>query len=286
MNEAFPTSTLTTLAKATSDHTPILLKISTSIPKPNLFRFENAWLKDREFLPSVLPAWHTAPSLGATASLVRSLKAVRCASKSWARCKRVPPTLHLNCKFVIYMFDVLEESRPLSAGECRLRQACRDRLERLLRERAAYWKQRGKQRVVRKGDSNTGFFHAHASAHLRRNAISMLEVDGVQVASHEAKTRVLTQHLSDLLGARDTTTTLDVHSLYAGSARVNLRGLVAPFTVQEALAAVRGMNHNSSPGPDGFGPGFYKAAWETVSPAVMGMADAVRTRSAELELIN
>ncbi|CAN6175355.1 unnamed protein product [Urochloa humidicola] len=287
MSTAFPNSTLTSLPKPTSDHTPILLKISTTIPKPNLFRFENAWLKHDDFLPAVLPAWHTVAPQGATAKLVRSLKAVRCASKSWARRKRAPPSIHLNCKFVIYLLDVLEEGRLLSAGEVILRTACQERLALSLRERAAYWKQRAKQRAIREGDSNTTFFHAHTCARLRRNAIGVLEVDGVQVSTHDGKTAVLTQHLRALLGAQSgPAPPLDVGALYANAPAVDLEGLVAPFTEREALAAVHGMNHNSSPGPNGFGPGFYTAAWGTVSPAVMAMAQAFQAGDAELERIN
>ncbi|CAN6233698.1 unnamed protein product [Urochloa humidicola] len=287
MNASFPNSTLTSLSKPTSDHTPILLTISTSIPKPNLFRFENSWLKHSDFLPSVLPAWHSVAPPGATAALVGSLKAVRCASKNWARRKRAPPSLHLNCKFVIYMLDVLEEGRSLSAGEHSLRWACRERLELSLRERAAYWKQRGKQRAIREGDSNTAFFHAHTSARLRRNAIGTLEVDGVQVTSHDAKTAVLTEHLKALLGAQvPPPASFDVGALYTSAPAVDLTGLVAPFTTGEALAAVHSMNRNSSPGPDGFGPGFYMATWGTVAPAVMAMARAFHAGNAELERIN
>ncbi|CAN6227661.1 unnamed protein product [Urochloa humidicola] len=266
MNSAFPSSTLTSLPKPTSNHTPILLKVSTTIPKPNLFRFENAWLKHNDFLLAVLPAWHEVAPQGAAARLMGSLKAVRCALKGWARRKRAPPSLHLNCKFVIYLLDVLEEGRLLSTGEAFLRQACQERLALSLRERAAYWKQRGKQRAIREGDSNTAFFHAHASARLRRNAIGTLEIDGVQVATHDAKVTVFTQHLRALLGEQPPAAlSLDVGALYAGA------------------AAVRGMNRNSSPGPDGFGPGFYTAAWATVASAVMAMAKAFQDEEAELE---
>ena len=52
------------------------------------------------------------------------------------------------------------------------------------------------------------------------------------------------------------TDTLDVEALYAGAMPVGQEHLVAPFTEAEAKAAVRAMNRNSSPGPDGFGPGF------------------------------
>ena len=134
MSLAFPNSSLCSLPKPTSDHTPLLLNISTTIPKSNVFRFENAWLKHRDFLPTVLPAWSDGLSQDAAGSLARSLKAVRCAAKVWARGKRAPPALIQNCKFVIYLFDVLEEERSLSAGERTLRLQCQDRLALTLRE--------------------------------------------------------------------------------------------------------------------------------------------------------
>lgn len=92
--------------------------------------------------------------------MVRSLKVARCVSKAWARRKRAPPTLLPNCKFVIYLLDVLEEERRLSAGELLLRRDCQDRLALTVRERAAYWKQRRKFQAIREGNANTGFFHA------------------------------------------------------------------------------------------------------------------------------
>ncbi|CAN6226415.1 unnamed protein product [Urochloa humidicola] len=287
MSVSFPNSCLTSLPKPTSDHTPILLHFSTSIPKPNLFRFENAWLKHRDFLPSVLPAWHGQFAPDAAGSLVGSLKAVRCASKKWARGKRAPPTLQSNCKFVIYLFDVLEEGRCLSAGEQVLHQQCRERLALTVRERAAYWKQRGKCRAIREGDANTQYFHARASHRLRRNNIRMLEVDGVQVSSHDAKAQALTGHLRALLAAAPRTTAgIDFMALYQRALVSRPDVLVAPFMEREACAAARSMNRNSSPGPDGFGPGFYTAAWSTVSPAVMRLAQAFHDGGAELERLN
>jgi hypothetical protein len=276
MSLTFPNSTLTSLPKTNSDHTPIQLTLSTSIPKPNFFRFENCWLRDPGFLPAILPAWNDNAQGCVAASLVRSLKMVRSASKTWARGKRTPPSLHSNCKFVIYLFDLLEEGRLLSEGEQLLRAQCREQLALSLRERAAYWKQRGKFRAVREDDSNTRYFHARANQRLRQNQIRVLEVDGVTVASHTDKTAALTAHLKELL--REPAPLLPASDLpamlYSGSMVVDPEMLTAPFTKDEEFAAVKAMNRNSSPGPDGFGPSFYKASSETVAPTVMRFVHA------------
>jgi len=142
---SFPNSTLTSLTRSTSDHTPLLVTIATDIPKTQTFRFENAWLHNPSFLPSVLPAWHDAPPhADAAGRLSGCLKATRAAAKVWARRTRAPPTLIPNCKFIIMLFDYLEESRVLSPQELEVRARCRDSLAQAVKERAAYWKKRGK----------------------------------------------------------------------------------------------------------------------------------------------
>jgi hypothetical protein len=288
MSLTFPNSTLTSLPKTNSDHTPIQLTLSTSIPKPNFFRFENCWLRDPGFLLAILPAWNDNSQGCAAASLVRSLKMVRSASKTWARGKRTPPSLHSNCKFVIYLFDLLEQGRLLAAGEQLLRAQCREQLALSLRERAAYLKQRGKFRAIREDDSNTRFFHARANQRLRQNQIRVLEVDGVTVASHTDKTAALTAHLKELL--REPAPLLPASDLpamlYSGNMVMDPEMLMAPFTQDEAFAAVKAMNRNSSPGPDGFGPSFYKASWETVAPTVMRFVHAFYDEIADLECAN
>lgn len=50
---AIPNTTLTSLPHATSDHTPLLVTMDTSIPKTRCFRLENAWLHDSSFLPAL-----------------------------------------------------------------------------------------------------------------------------------------------------------------------------------------------------------------------------------------
>jgi len=54
-------------------------------------------------------------------------------------------------------------------------------------------------------DENSHFFHAGASRRRRRNSIPCLEHDGSTVSSHEAKSTLLFNFYSDLLGTTHTT---------------------------------------------------------------------------------
>jgi hypothetical protein len=116
----FPNSSISSQV-GISDHTPLLLQLSSTIPKASTFHFENSWLLHADFLLSVLPAWHAAPaSSGAVASLAAGLKAMRREAKLWAQHKCSPPRLHHNCKFLICLNDVFEEGHLLSQGELHL----------------------------------------------------------------------------------------------------------------------------------------------------------------------
>jgi hypothetical protein len=89
--------------------------------------------------------------------------------------------------------------------------------------RAAYWKQRGKVRVVKEADENTKFHHAHASHRLRPNQIRTLVVGGVSCSCLADKAKVLDDHFATLLGAGGTPSwDFDVVTMYADSAPVIL----------------------------------------------------------------
>jgi hypothetical protein len=136
---AFPDTSLTSLPRPTSDHTPLLLTLGTNIPKSPVFRFENAWLHNPFFLPAVLPAWSVScPQADAPGQLASCLKATRAAAKVWSRRNRVSPALIQKCKFLILLFDTLDEHRSLSSTELQVRFICQERLALAIKTRVAY----------------------------------------------------------------------------------------------------------------------------------------------------
>ncbi|KAK8446968.1 hypothetical protein SEVIR_9G572401v4 [Setaria viridis] len=275
------------MVRPTSDHVPILATLATTIPRADTFRFENACSATKtSSLPSSLPAWQdTARHSDAAGRLAGCLKSTRAAAKVWARRNRAPPAVIPNCKFLIFLFDYLEETRCLSTAEIEARTICHDRLALAIKERAAYWKQRGKQRAIREGDS-TQFFHAHATQRMRRNHIRSIQVDGTTVSSHQGKVAAITAHFKNVMASDGSTSwDFDLASLYQGRP-IASDALTAEITATEALHAVRAMNCSSAPGPDGFGPSFYRAAWPTAKQQVMELVNAFCQGTVELERIN
>lgn len=137
----FPDSSLSSRPRTTSDHFPLLVSASTRIPASFRFFFERAWLLDPLFLPSILPSWSRAVnSRCAAGRLAAKKKAVRFASKAWKRQHKFIPTADHDCKFVIDLFDFLEECRSLSSDEAVLRDDARLCLAASVKRQCVYWR--------------------------------------------------------------------------------------------------------------------------------------------------
>jgi hypothetical protein len=54
---SYPNTIAYPLAMTTSDHVPCVIYIQTTIPKPQVFKFENSWLHMKDFLPLVAEVW-------------------------------------------------------------------------------------------------------------------------------------------------------------------------------------------------------------------------------------
>ena len=283
----FPDTSLSPRAKPTSDHTPLFLSMSTSIPKSSVFRFENAWLPRQNFLQTVLPAWAEARVCSdAAGQLAACLKSARAATKVWARRFRAPRQIISNCKFIILLLVSFEEERALSFDELQARKTCIDCLAQAIKEKAAYWKQRSKFRAIREGDANTAFHHAQATVCLRNNTIRWVEVHGSVIANHDGKIQALTNFFSSIIGEPGTSAwNFDVHALFHDRQRPSSE-LIAPFSELEAFEALKSMDRSSAPGPDGFGPSFYRAAWSSIKSQVMAFLQAFQQRQVQLERIN
>ena len=62
--------------------------------------------------------------------------------------------------------------------------------------------------------------------------------------------------------------------------------LVAPFSEEEVLATIKGMNSSSAPGPDGLPVSFFKAFWQTIKPEIMALFDEFFLGTMDLGRLN
>jgi len=159
-------------------------------------------------------------------------------------------------------------------------------ISRVTQAKLVMWKQRSKVKAAVEGDENTRYFHACANQRHRRNKIQIIEHDGSEVHNHDQKAAILHSFYLNLLGSPSTTTwNFDLNHLYPEGALV-LDHMDAPFDKDEIHLAFRSMQSNGSPGPDGFGPLFFKALWATVSPDLSSLFNAFHSHEADIKRLN
>jgi hypothetical protein len=125
---------------------------------------------------------------------------------------------------------------------------------------------------------------------LRKNQIKALDADdGDTVFSHSAKASVLYGFFNELLGTPLHAVQLDgLSGLVAATSLTpsQAASLVHPFSLSEIRAALFSMNDNSSPGPDGFGPAFFKRNWDLVKDSLLDSLNNFYNLTSDLRPIN
>lgn len=182
--------------------------------------------------------------------------------------------------------DHLEECRSLTRAESTLRRLAAQEIHNLKVEKLSFWRQRFNLRRAVEWDENSRFFHTSANGRRRKNAIQRLEHDGDKLTSHDAKSVVLFDFYNDLLGtAVDMCCRFSLHDLYPISSVLTDK-LSRDFTEDEITDALFAMDRNASPGPDGFGPSFYRAFWPQLKPLVSSLFSDFQAGALDLDGLN
>jgi hypothetical protein len=159
-----------------------------------------------------------------------------------------------------------------------------------------YWRQRGRQQWVLKGDANTKFFHAFANGRKQKCAIFALQSHSGLVTDKMAIQEIIYSFYRDLMGA-DEPKMLSTHThLWSGQRCVSSfenEELMRSFTPEELDVVLKETKTDTAPGPDGLPVLFYKKFWPMLRRPVlqilngfaMGTVDIARLNFGILSLI-
>ncbi|KAG2639909.1 hypothetical protein PVAP13_2KG050716 [Panicum virgatum] len=171
----YPNTLLLPLSKPTSDHIPCTVQIDTMIPKANVFRFENFWVDQPDFMNLVKSTWDSEiRATNSVTKLTAKLKMLRKVLKKWSKGISKINNLIQQCNEVLSVLDKLEEQMTLFIRESNFRTILKKHILSLLKFKHEYWRKRYTIRWTKFGDESTKFFHVAATERYRQNTITSL----------------------------------------------------------------------------------------------------------------
>ncbi|VFQ70955.1 unnamed protein product, partial [Cuscuta campestris] len=265
--EAYEEVTLTHLSKSGSDHKPIFLKCSN--PKfdgPKNFRFINAWLTHKEFLPMIKKYWHNSSNVSGMMGFGDIFLNVKPIIREWN--KEIFGDIFLNVKKaeqvaaekqVRYEEDPMEELRCESnLAAAKLLQACN--VERI------FWEQKANISWLKEGDSNTKFFHSYVKGRRAKLKISTIKDDmGINHDNEDQIGNLAVEHFTNLFADHAISNPESITTYIPTTITEQDNNFMRRLPeVEEVKEAIWSLNPDAAAGPDGFKGRFFKECWNII----------------------
>ncbi|RVW21265.1 LINE-1 reverse transcriptase-like [Vitis vinifera] len=221
-----------------------------------LDQFENMWLRVEGF-KDLLRSWWQGMVVSGRASykLATKLKGMKQKLKTWNR--EVFGNLESNKLAALQQvdyWDQVESERRLSEEEFARKKEAKEGYAKWVKMDEIHWRQLSRELWLREGDKNTG--------------------TGIVDAFH----RLLTEDSewkADIRG-------VNLNRISQQEADI----LELPFMEEEVHSALRDMNGDKAPGPDGFTGAFWQFCWEFVKEEVMEMFKEFHEHKTFLKSLN
>ncbi|XP_019166699.1 PREDICTED: uncharacterized protein LOC109162453 [Ipomoea nil] len=255
------------LSKAYSDHSPMVVNMEAQIKmgrKP--FIFLNVWSDHEQFMAVVKGVWSQEIQGNAMFRLKTKLKNLRMELKKW------------NWETFGNIFEKVKEQEEKmetvekglqndpSENNLILYKKTQAEMKKALTVEEKYWQQKAHMQWVVEGEKNTRYFHGMVRERRRKQTIHKIKNEkGKWVEEQEQIANLAVGFYQKLFEAEETQ--LDLTNFECLQERVTEEEngkLVQIPSMEEIRSCIFNMNPNSSPGPDGFGGGFYQSCWEVI----------------------
>ncbi|XP_062015245.1 uncharacterized protein LOC133731834 [Rosa rugosa] len=235
------------------------------------FRFESFWTLHEECAEVVKDGWRHVHTGGPMSQATKKIMSTRFSLNRWQR-----DTFGNKGREIA---ENQEECVVLSA-----------RLEHLLTEEHAYWKQRSKVTWLVDGDRNTKYFHRKASNRRAKNRIQgLFDDDGVWQNTEKGITGVVLDYFCSMYTAEivDYNHMQSVVDLIQPKVTADMNAtLCAPYTALEIRQALFQMYPTKAPGPDGMPHLFFQQYWDSIGGDVVKAAQSFLHSGRLLDEVN
>ena len=128
------------------------------------------------------------------------------------------------------------------------------------------WHQRSRVFWYGQGDRNTKFFHSKASQRRKKNTISGIwDENGIWCDTSESIAATAIAYFEALFTTSNPCRILEVTNTIPTKVTDEMnQGLIAAFTREEVVTALKQMHPTKAPGPDGMSVIFFQKYWDVV----------------------
>ncbi|XP_042965908.1 uncharacterized protein LOC122299590 [Carya illinoinensis] len=259
------------LARTTSDHAPMsfVLKSLHTRYGPTPFKFQQMWASHENFIDVVKNAWNEPILPRGIFSLTTKLKKMKGILKEWNR--RVFGHTETNIQNLEKQIEDLENQLQIGFSESVESElvVARENLDTWLQREEIRLNQQAKINWTEKGEASAQFFRTYVS----RSKPVVQEMrcrDGSHLTTPESIHSGAVDFFSTFLQARPHRDLPDLSTYVHITILEEENDSLLKFpSIQEVKEAMFSIPVDSSPGPDGFGSGFYRVCWDLVEADVV-----------------
>ena len=285
---AFPLAEVSALPRPLFDHTPIIWLAKAGAARRTYFKMDRSWLRDEKLKGDICEWWRSRLTIGpATNTLVTKLKDLCHHLFDLRRQIRAARTQARDVALTrVGVLDVVEDSRPLTADEKRERKVCQHKVAEVDLRIELDWRHRSRLLWLSAGDANTRFFHQIANGRRRQNCIRRLQIGERTFSDQSTIGQAVADHFREFYH-RGTTNQWRWMATWASVLSPDQQQeMISPFSEHDVKVAIRGLNSEGAPVPDGIPVFFYLECWDVVGVEVMATIEDFRVGHGNMDRLN
>jgi hypothetical protein len=147
-------------------------------------------------------------------------------------------------------------------------------LEEIYKFEEIQWQRRRGVKWILQGDTNSRYFHSKANGRKKKCTIFAIEGGDGEIREPKEIRAHVENYYKNLFGKEQEGSISLGENFWNESGRLpdeEAQELVKPFTSKELEEALKDMDANSAPGPDGLPVGFYREFWNEIKSIMLEM---------------
>ncbi|CAJ2678325.1 unnamed protein product [Trifolium pratense] len=268
---AWPNCRQVARLRGLSDHCPLVLSANEEDWGPRPSRMLKCWKDVPGYHSFVQEKWSSLQIDGWGGYVLKEkLKLIKAGLKEWhmAHTQNLPSRID-KLKARLSALDVKGEEEALSDEELVELQGVSVDIHSLSRLHASISWQQSRSLWLKDGDANSKYFHSVLASRHRRNALSVIQVEGVTIEGVEPIRQAVFSHFESHFRASNVDRPGVEDLQFKRLNHVEYGSLIKPFTEAEVKSAVWDCDSFKSPGPDGINFGFIKDFWTEMRGDIM-----------------